>query len=100
MIGPTISHGRILAQLGEGGMGGVYRSDDPKPRRRVVLNFLAPAQIRDHGTRVRFDHEAEALGIAHQAAGAPAKAHRRDPVHRDIKPANISSHADQVDIIG
>ena len=29
MIGSTLAHFRIIAKVGEGGMGGVYRAGDP-----------------------------------------------------------------------
>jgi hypothetical protein len=38
MIGKTISHNRILAQLGGGGMGVVYEAEDLNVLRLVLLN--------------------------------------------------------------
>ncbi|HET19582.1 MAG TPA: serine/threonine protein kinase [Chromatiales bacterium] len=60
MIGTVISHYRILSQLGEGGMGVVYRSEDLKLDRTVALKFLSSNLVRDREAQLRFVHEAKA----------------------------------------
>jgi len=60
MIGRTISHYKILSQLGEGGMGIVYQAQDTKLDRSVALKFLASHLVQDGELRKRFEREAKA----------------------------------------
>ena len=58
MIGQTISHYRITAKLGEGGMGMVYLAEDTHLARRVAIKFLSSL---DPLYRARFKREARAV---------------------------------------
>ncbi len=60
MIGQTVSHYRILEQLGEGGMGVVYRAVDTLLDRPVAIKFLRPEAVGSADRRQRFIREAKA----------------------------------------
>ncbi|MGB5293721.1 MAG: protein kinase [Thermoanaerobaculia bacterium] len=66
MIGSTLSHYRILAKLGEGGMGEVYRAEDINLKRHVALKVLPHEVAGSQEKLERFRREAETLaGLDH-----------------------------------
>jgi serine/threonine protein kinase len=60
LIGQTISHYCILAKLGEGGMGTVYRAQDLTLGRDIALKLLPADMASDPQARKRLLKEAQA----------------------------------------
>jgi serine/threonine protein kinase/Tol biopolymer transport system component len=51
----------IATQIGEGGMGQVFRAIDTKLKRQVAIKILPPSVAGDHDRLARFQREAEVL---------------------------------------
>jgi serine/threonine protein kinase/tetratricopeptide (TPR) repeat protein len=74
LIGRTLSHYRILAEISRGGMGVVYRAVDLKLDREVAVKVLPPELVADPERKRRFIQEAKAaaklehphIGVVHE----------------------------------
>ena len=65
MVGSTISHYKILEELGRGGMGIVYKAKDTKLDRTVAIKVLPFAALASKDDRARFYREAKAAAQLH-----------------------------------
>ena len=57
MVGQVVSHYQIVEQIGEGGMGVVYRARDLVLDRDLALKVLPPSALADDRARTRLLHE-------------------------------------------
>jgi eukaryotic-like serine/threonine-protein kinase len=61
MIGKTLGHYQVVAKVGAGGMGEVYRARDTKLGRDVAVKVLPRELASDPGALARFEQEAKAV---------------------------------------
>jgi serine/threonine protein kinase len=79
LIGPTLSHFKITAKLGEGGMGEVCRAEDSRLGRDVAIKVLPEAFTEDPERFARFECEAKVLAsLNHSNTGAIHQAEEAD----------------------
>ncbi len=60
MVGKSLSHYKILEELGRGGMGIVYKGEDTNLHRTVAIKVLPAAALSSDEDRARFYREARA----------------------------------------
>ena len=98
MIGTTLSHFRITAKLGEGGMGEVYRAEDTKLGREVAIKVLPEGFTTDPTRLARFEREARVLAsLSHpNIAGVYETGSVRIPSRGDLEGSRseVSGQAD------
>lgn len=87
---------RIVAQLGQGGMGEVYRADDLKLSQPVALKFLPEALQHDPGRLQRFYGE---ISLARQITH-PAVCRVHDLEELDGQPFLTMEYVDGEDLAG
>jgi serine/threonine-protein kinase len=66
--GTRIGAYEVVAKLGEGGMGTVYRARDTKLGRDVALKFVSDAFVKDPDRLARFEREARTLASLNHAS--------------------------------
>jgi serine/threonine protein kinase/tetratricopeptide (TPR) repeat protein len=59
--GDTLGHYALIAPLGAGGMGEVYRARDSRLERDVAIKVLPARLAHDRDVRIRFEREAKAV---------------------------------------
>src|SRR5262245_59428251 len=84
MVGQVLSHYELIAKLGEGGMGVVYKARDTELGRLVAIKVLSADTTHDESRRRRF------LQVARQASALN---------HQNIVTIYDIGHANGVDFI-
>lgn len=60
MVGKTILHYHLIEKIGAGGMGEIYKGQDPRLNRLVAVKILSPGLSTDPERKRRFFQEAQA----------------------------------------
>jgi serine/threonine-protein kinase len=82
MIGRTLSQYRILAKLGEGGMGEVWKARDTTLDREVAIKVLPEVFARETERLARFEREAKVLAsLNHPNIATIHGLHEAEGVH-------------------
>ena len=67
MIGRRLAHYEIVAKIGQGGMGEVYRARDTKLNRDIALKLIPDIFAEDAQRMIRFQREAQLLASLNHA---------------------------------
>jgi len=80
--GQSLAHYRLVARIGEGGMGVVWRAEDPRLDRPVAIKVLPEEVSRDPQRLARFQREARVLAsLSHQNVAAIHQVEEVDGCH-------------------
>ena len=74
--GMTLSHYRLVEQIGEGGMGVVWKATDTTLDREVAIKVLPPSLARQPTLVARFEREAKALAALNHPTSSTNCMHR------------------------
>ena len=84
VIGQSLGPYEVLAKLGEGGMGEVYRARDTRLKRDVAIKILPAAFARDPDRIARLQREAEVLATLNHPNIAAVYGFEETPVATGI----------------
>ncbi|MBN1912275.1 MAG: TIGR03067 domain-containing protein [Pirellulales bacterium] len=90
----TLGEYRLLARLGRGGMGTVYKALHTKLDRIVALKVIAKHRMHDPQAVARFEREMKAIGRLDH----PAIVHAFDAREIDGTPVLVMEHVDGMDL--